>query len=112
VLLAHEQPATSDGPGEPIEVVLGPVDLEEGFGASLVCSGPGDVTYDVDLPGSPGPEVTHCQDGVEWVVEAPGVTEPTVTLVVTADTATAWRLIVYDPPPGRYGRPVESSPAP
>ncbi|CAN5797019.1 hypothetical protein BH23CHL8_BH23CHL8_14790 [soil metagenome] len=101
ILLVHESPATADRPGSPVSIELGPVALESGYGISLVCSGPGDVTYTLDT--DPWPVLKHCQDGFEDDRGAPGATEETISLVVTADPATTWRIVVYDPPPGSYG---------
>ncbi len=44
ILLVHEVEATSADPGPPTQLRLGPVELEQGVGVDLVCSGPGEIT--------------------------------------------------------------------
>jgi hypothetical protein len=95
-LLIHEEPGypAASGGNRP-SVVLGPVDLDDGYGISLVCSGPGDVSYTVN---DEDPELKHCQDSFsdEW---ASLIAEDDITVTVVADASTAWRMVVFDPPP-------------
>ena len=96
-LLVHEELVHSASSEEtPPPVVLGPIDLDVGYGISLVCSGPGDVWYRVN--DDPDAVLKHCQDGVpdDW---AALLAEEDITIRVTADPSTAWRIVVYDPPP-------------
>ena len=97
ILFVHESTATADRAGSPVSIDLGPVALESGYGISLVCSGPGDVTYTLDV--DPSPVLKHCQDMFADDRAAPGGIEGEISMVVTADAATAWRIVVYDPPP-------------
>jgi hypothetical protein len=103
VLLVHQEDASSDVPGTSVEVQVGPVDAPSGYGISLACSGPGDVTYRV--MGEPEDPVTkHCQDRFTDDRGAPGLAPTQIRLEVMADAATSWRLVIYDPPPSRYSR--------
>ena len=73
-LLIHEEPAADAAADGPTSVTLGPVQIEQGYGISLVCSGPGDVTYTVDDAEAPEDAYrVHCQTPSpnEWA--APGV---------------------------------------
>jgi hypothetical protein len=96
-LLVHEEPARTDPPGTPTQAQLGPLVLDEGFDISLTCSGPGVVSYRI-VGGHEDPVVVSCLDGTADIRGSPGAAG-TLELVVTADTATAWRLVVVDPPP-------------
>jgi hypothetical protein len=103
VLLVHEEAAMKDEPGTRVVGVLGPLHVESGYGISLVCSGPGDATYEVltdneVLTDSHGPIVTPCEDASgEGTLDAPRW-KGDISISVTADAATQWRLVVFDPP--------------
>jgi hypothetical protein len=56
------------------------------------------------------PITVHCQEAVPYGRGAPGVVPPSITLTVTADTATAWRLVVVDPPPPYWRRAAVATP--
>lgn len=110
VLLVHEVPASAVDPGSPVGVLLGPVALDVGYGISLVCSGPGEVTYSVVGPtGNESPVTRRCLDRFPDDQGAPNVEGGTIQVEVTADPSTTWRLIVYDPPPSSLRQPSEET---
>jgi hypothetical protein len=103
ILLVHEVEAISTDPGPAIQLTLGPLELDEGIGHSLVCSGPGEIT--VTEIGPDGPYMRHpyrCLSPTgAGSTASPGVRWPSASVQVDHDPSTTWRLIIYDPPPPR-----------
>jgi hypothetical protein len=106
ILLVHEVEAISPDPGPIIQVTLGPVELDEGIGISLACSGPGEITVTEVAPDGPGwPDTYVCLDPSSYDGHAgPNVRWESASVQVEYDRSTTWRLIIFDPLP-RNPRP-------
>ena len=106
-VLWREEHAPVDGPpASPSILEIGPIELDQGLGVFLVCSGPSDVL--VTMPGPDGeavdtltPLLSRCLDSEEtaggYSPEA-RIAGP-VRFLVTATADTAWQLVVFDPAP-------------
>ncbi|MDP8905733.1 MAG: hypothetical protein M3N29_10590 [Chloroflexota bacterium] len=101
ILLVHEVEATSPEPGPIIQVTLGPVELDEGIGISLACSGPGQITLTELGPDGPDlPSTYTCLSQHEsHGHSAPNVRWESGSVQVEYDPSTTWRLIIFDPSP-------------
>jgi hypothetical protein len=108
-LLWREEHAALGGPAAaPSTVEIGPIELEQGLGVLLVCSGPSDVLVTMRGPGDtdtdPGPEtplLSRCLDSEQTAggyTPSARVAGP-VRFLVTAAPDTAWQLVVFDPAP-------------
>jgi hypothetical protein len=106
VLLVHEVEATSSDPGATTRLTLGPVELEEGIGISLACSGPGEITVTEVAPDGPEWPYTYvCLDPSSYEVhEGPNVRWESASVQVEYDRSVRWRLVIFDPLP-RNPRP-------
>jgi hypothetical protein len=104
ILLVHDFEATTTDPGATIQLTLGPVELDEGIGVSLACSGPGQITITEIAPDGHESPVTHrClspRSGFSTSA-SPGVRWESATVRIEYDPSTSWRLVLYDPPPPR-----------
>jgi hypothetical protein len=99
ILLVHEVEATSPDPGPTTQLALGPVELDEGIGLSLACSGPGEIT--VTEIGANGPETPYtygCLDPSSYHGHAgPNVRWESASVQVEYDRSTTWRLVILRP---------------
>lgn len=108
-LLWREEHAAVDGAAPaPSTIEIGPIELEEGLGVFLVCSGPSDVLVtmrgpddrDTD-PGPLTPLLSRCldSDGTAGGYSPEARVDGPVRFLVTATPDTAWQLVVFDPAP-------------
>jgi hypothetical protein len=103
ILLVHQADAIATDPAATIQVVVGPVEVEQGIGISLACSGPGEITVIETADGSLGElDVHDCLMRTRYHGhEGPGISSESATFQVDYDPSTTWRLVIYDPPPPR-----------
>lgn len=111
-VLVHSHEATSVGSGQVVTYDLGEAPLMDGYAIYLRCSGPSDVTLTTDLPDPIfGSDLTNrCLSFDVAVGGTTGVSvNRSVRFKVTADSATAWQVVILDPP---FDPETESFPEP
>jgi hypothetical protein len=80
-------------------VEAGEVRIENGIAFHVACLGPSPITLSTDLPDDM-PLVIDCAFGSTAGQGAgDAMSDDPVTIRVEADARTAWRIVVYDPPP-------------
>jgi hypothetical protein len=92
----HEALATADRPGKRTTTSVGPIEFGVDTIVSVMCSGLSDIDVTIQ-PGDDGTRSSRCLGGfddIEWRVE--GRAGDSFRILITADEATSWRLVVYD----------------
>jgi hypothetical protein len=101
ILLVHEFTATTADPGPTLELTLGPVELDEGIGLMVTCSGPSDITVTPIFQGGADEAETYSCLSLGG---ARGYgASPSVRIRIEYDPSTSWRLVIFDPPPPGSG---------
>ena len=108
-LLWRQEQAAVDGPAaSPSTLEIGPIELDDGLGVFLVCSGPSDVLVTMAGPGDqdtdPGPLtplLSRCLDseGVAGGYVPAAKVDGPVRFSVTSTPETSWQLVIFDPAP-------------